>query len=62
MTLAFVLQGLTGRTDIAIGFRFVTETLGTEEWTSLFSGMLSRVRVQEVMLRSANHFKNSPFP
>ena len=35
MTLAAVVQGLTGRADIAIVFRFVSETLGTEEWTPL---------------------------
>ena len=35
MTLAAVVQGLTGRADIAIVFRFVSETLGSEEWTPL---------------------------
>ena len=35
MTLAAVVQGLTGRADIAIVFQFVSETLGTEEWTPL---------------------------
>src|SRR5258708_38648905 len=35
MTLAAVVQGLTSRADVAIVFRFVTETLGTEEWTPL---------------------------
>src|ERR1035438_9495660 len=35
MTLAAVVQGLTGRADIAIVFRLVSETLGTEEWTPL---------------------------
>jgi hypothetical protein len=35
MTLAAVVQGLTGRADIAIVFRLVSETVGTEEWTSL---------------------------
>ena len=35
MTPAAVVQGLTGRTDIAIVFRFVRETLGTEERTPL---------------------------
>jgi hypothetical protein len=34
-TLATVVQGLTGRADIAIVFRFVSETLGAEEWTPL---------------------------
>jgi hypothetical protein len=35
MTLAAVVQGLTGRADIAIVFRFVSETVGTEEWAVL---------------------------
>ena len=35
MTLAAVVQGLTGRADIAIVFQFVSETLGSEEWTPL---------------------------
>ena len=35
MTLAAVVQGLTGRADIAIVLWLVSETLGTEEWTPL---------------------------
>src|SRR5882762_4234503 len=35
MTLTAVVQGLTSRADIAIVFRLVSETLGTEEWTPL---------------------------
>ena len=35
MTLAAIVQRLTGRAEIAIVFRFVSETLGTEEWTPL---------------------------
>src|ERR1700690_2979382 len=35
MTSAAVVQGLTGRADIAIVFRFVSETLGAEKWTPL---------------------------
>ena len=35
MTLAAVVQGLTGRAEIAIVFRFVRETLGTEVRTPL---------------------------
>jgi len=35
MTSAAVVQHLTGRAEIAIVFRFVRETLGTEEWTPL---------------------------
>jgi hypothetical protein len=35
MTFAAVVQGLTGRTDIAIVLWFVSETIGTEEWTPL---------------------------
>ena len=35
MTFAAVVQGLTGRAEIAIVFRFVSETLGSEEWTPL---------------------------
>src|ERR1700730_7691999 len=30
-----VVQRLAGRTDIAVVFRFVSETLGAEEWTPL---------------------------
>jgi hypothetical protein len=33
MALTTVVQGLTGRADIAIVLRFVSETLGSEEWT-----------------------------
>src|SRR5579864_2907547 len=35
MTSAAIVQGLTGRADIAIVFRFISETLRTEEWTPL---------------------------
>ena len=35
MTLAAVVQRLTSGTEIAILFRFVSETLGTKEWTPL---------------------------
>src|SRR3974377_2539884 len=35
MTSATIVQRLTGRADIAIVFRFISESLGTEEWTSL---------------------------
>src|SRR5713101_3549089 len=35
MTSAAVVHNLTGRADIAIVFRFVSETLGSEEWTPL---------------------------
>lgn len=61
LTSTAVVQGLARRTEIAIVFRFVSKTLGTEERTVL-SMMLSRVRIYGVMLRSANHCKNSPFP
>jgi hypothetical protein len=43
MTLAAVVQGLTGRADIAIMFRFVSETLGPKNGL-LFLWILSRVR------------------
>ena len=61
MTLAAVVQKLTGRADIAIVFRFVSETLGTEEWTPLSVDTVADPHIG-VMLRSANHCKNSPFP
>lgn len=35
MTLTTVVQRLTGRAEIAILFRFISETLGAEEWTPL---------------------------
>src|ERR1700719_3503846 len=35
MTLAAIVQRLTRRTEIAIVFRFISETRGTEEWTPL---------------------------
>jgi hypothetical protein len=35
LTSTIVVQRLTRRADIAIMFRFISETLGSEEWTSL---------------------------
>jgi hypothetical protein len=37
MTLAAIVQRLTSRADIAIVFWLIRETLGSEEWTPLFS-------------------------
>jgi len=35
MNSTTVVEGLASRTDVAIVFRFVSETLGAEEWTPL---------------------------
>jgi hypothetical protein len=46
MTPAAVVQGLTGRTEIAIVFRFVSEMLGTKEWTPLSVDAVARAHIR----------------
>jgi hypothetical protein len=61
INLATVVEELTSRTDVAIVFRFVRETLGSKEWAPLSVDTVTGAHVGSDA-SIANHCKNSPFP